>query len=141
MAELRKFTCEEVRELNRSSQVVFVIHNKVYNVTEFLNEHPGGEEVLQDHGGKDATEDFRDIGHSSEAIELMKKYCLGEIIDSEKSNLNEKEYTGWKAGSNNDEDNYGSYENSSSTTSPGLPFYLLCAGVGIVVLAAVYFQL
>ena len=40
------------------------VHNKVYDVTKWLEDHPGGEEVLLDLAGADATEDFEDIGHS-----------------------------------------------------------------------------
>lgn len=29
--------------------------------------------------GKDATNDFEDIGHSDSAREMMEKYCIGEI--------------------------------------------------------------
>ena len=33
-----------------------VIKGKAYDVTKFLDEHPGGEEVLLDMAGKDATQ-------------------------------------------------------------------------------------
>ncbi|SAM06237.1 hypothetical protein [Absidia glauca] len=56
-----------------------VIHNKVYDITEFVLEHPGGEEVLLDEAGKDATESFEDIGHSDEAREILEKYHIGEL--------------------------------------------------------------
>jgi len=56
-----------------------IIHNKVYDVTKFLEEHPGGEEVLIENSGKDATESFEDVGHSTDAREMMKDYLIGEI--------------------------------------------------------------
>lgn len=32
-----------------------IIDNKVYDVTDFVHEHPGGEQVLLTHVGKDAS--------------------------------------------------------------------------------------
>lgn len=39
----------------------------------------GGEEVLLENSGKDATESFEDVGHSTDAREMMKDYLIGEI--------------------------------------------------------------
>lgn len=48
-------------------------------MTEFLEEHPGGDEVLLLAAEKDATDDFEDVGHSDSAKELMEKYYVGDI--------------------------------------------------------------
>lgn len=52
---------------------------KVYDVTKYLEEHPGGSEVLLDHGGKYADEMFEDIGHSGDAKEKLKTLLVGEL--------------------------------------------------------------
>jgi len=57
--------------------VWLAIGGKVYDVTEFLQEHPGGEEVMTEVTGKDATEDFEDVGHSDEARKLMSEQSSG----------------------------------------------------------------
>ena len=59
------------------------IHNKVYDVTKYLEDHPGGEEVLMDRAGQDATEDFEDVGHSNEARKMLEKFEKGELPPSE----------------------------------------------------------
>ncbi|MCJ1294426.1 hypothetical protein MMC34_005984 [Xylographa carneopallida] len=41
------------------------------------DEHPGGEEVLLDVGGQDATEAFEDVGHSDEAREILEGLLVG----------------------------------------------------------------
>jgi len=64
--------------------VWMIIHGKVYNVTKYLEDHPGGEEVLLDRGGKDATEDYEDVGHSNEARKQLLPYEVGELPPSEK---------------------------------------------------------
>ncbi|XP_015110477.1 cytochrome b5 [Diachasma alloeum] len=95
MAELKQFKRSEIKE-TESKKTRFIIHDKVYDVTLFLNEHPGGEEVLLDHHGKDASEDFDDVGHSTDAMEIMKKYLVGEIVAEERTNSVPKQ--GWVAG-------------------------------------------
>lgn len=47
----------------------------------FFLQHPGGEEVLLEQAGKDATEEFEDVGHSSDAREVMQKYKIGELVE------------------------------------------------------------
>ncbi|KAL6005680.1 Cytochrome b5 isoform E [Asimina triloba] len=51
----------------------------VYDVTPFMDDHPGGSEVLLAATGKDATSDYEDIGHSDSAKDMMHQYCIGAI--------------------------------------------------------------
>ncbi|XP_077293066.1 cytochrome b5-like [Arctopsyche grandis] len=96
MAETtRKISIEEVQRHKTPESLWMIIFNSVYDVTAFLEEHPGGGDVLIENGGIDATVAFEDVGHSSDARELMKKYKIGDlIIDPAKcnSNFNVKEY-------------------------------------------------
>lgn len=39
----------------------------------------GGEEVLLDVGGQDATEAFEDVGHSDEAREILDGLLVGDL--------------------------------------------------------------
>jgi cytochrome b involved in lipid metabolism len=56
----------------------------VYDVTKYLDDHPGGAEVMLDVAGQDADEFFEDIGHSKEARQELKKYYIGDFkIDEE----------------------------------------------------------
>lgn len=48
-------------------------------MTSFLEEHPGGEEVLLELAGKDASQAFQDIGHSKAAQNLLLKYQVGVL--------------------------------------------------------------
>ncbi|KAK1122934.1 hypothetical protein K0M31_008572 [Melipona bicolor] len=88
----KQYTRSEVDSSNDNrNRTMFIIHDKVYDVTSFLNEHPGGEEILLDHGGKDASEDFDDVGHSKDALDLMNKYLVGELVESEKAGSKPKQ--------------------------------------------------
>ncbi|RWR99958.1 cytochrome B5-like protein [Dinothrombium tinctorium] len=76
---------EEVVKNGDKNAIYITIHNRVYDVSNFLEEHPGGGDVLLEYAGKDATEAFEDVGHSDDAHEMLKQYLIGELEDSEKS--------------------------------------------------------
>ncbi|XP_039061365.1 cytochrome b5-like [Hibiscus syriacus] len=73
------FVYEDLVKHKDRADCWLLISGKVYDVTQFLEEHPGGDEVLLAASGKDATDDFEDVGHSDDARELMKKYVIGEV--------------------------------------------------------------
>ena len=93
MAE-KTFTRKQIAEWDNKSETVFIIDNIVYNVTKFLDEHPGGHEVLVHASGKDASEDFDDVGHSFDAKELMKKYVIGEVVAEDRVEV-KKKHVAW----------------------------------------------
>lgn len=73
------FTFEELASHNKADDLWMAIDGKVYDCTAFLDEHPGGEEVLVDCGGMDATGPFDDIGHSDDAREALKSMLVGKL--------------------------------------------------------------
>ncbi|CAF0828370.1 unnamed protein product [Brachionus calyciflorus] len=79
------FSREAVLELaSQNPEKYFIsIHENVYDVTDFLDEHPGGEEALKEYQikdkFKDGTESFEDVGHSMDARDMMKKYQVGVL--------------------------------------------------------------
>ncbi|KAH7019267.1 cytochrome b5-like heme/steroid binding domain-containing protein [Ilyonectria destructans] len=79
MAEVKEYTFQDVAEHNTKNDMFCVIHDKVYDCTKFLDEHPGGEEVMLDVAGQDSTEAFEDVGHSDEAREVLEKLYVGEL--------------------------------------------------------------
>ena len=76
---LRTITQGELKRRNRREDPWLAISGRVYAVKDFMSQHPGGAEVLFEKAGKDATQDFIDIGHSKNAQELLKKYCIGKL--------------------------------------------------------------
>ncbi|KAH8420575.1 hypothetical protein KR009_011541 [Drosophila setifemur] len=81
----KEISLATVKEHNKPKDLWIVIDNKVYNVTAFLKEasdrwrHPGGEETLMEVAGRDGTKEFNDVGHSSEAREILKKFFIGNL--------------------------------------------------------------
>ncbi|KAI3967832.1 hypothetical protein MKX01_011007 [Papaver californicum] len=73
---------EDLLKHNQNKDCWLLISGKVYDVTEFMENHPGGDQVLLTASGKDATEDFEDVGHSESAKEMLVKYYIGEIDSS-----------------------------------------------------------
>ena len=51
----------------------------VYDVTKYLEDHPGGGQVLVECAGTDATEAFEEIGHSDEARDDLEKFYVGDL--------------------------------------------------------------
>lgn len=51
----------------------------MYDVTKYLDDHPGGAEVMLDVAGQDADEFFEDIGHSKEARNELAKHYIGDF--------------------------------------------------------------
>ncbi|GAO14579.1 uncharacterized protein UV8b_05358 [Ustilaginoidea virens] len=79
MSAALELSYQDVAEHNTKKDIYVVIHDKIYDCTQFLDEHPGGEEVLLDCAGQDATEAFEDVGHSDEARETLDKIQVGVL--------------------------------------------------------------
>jgi cytochrome b involved in lipid metabolism len=80
------YTSKEVAKHNTINSLWVMTRNKAYDVTEFLDKHLGGKEVLIEHPGLDATEYFEEIGHSSEAEEMMKEYRIAKNFPTKEEN-------------------------------------------------------
>lgn len=63
------------RDTNRNFSTLFA----VYDVSKFMDEHPGGDEVLISEGGRDASDAFEDVGHSDDARALLTPMLKGEL--------------------------------------------------------------
>lgn len=76
---------EEVAKHNAEHDCWLIIGNesnggpKVYNITPYMNDHPGGPEIMMEFAGKNADDMFEDIGHSSEARNKMKEFLVGTL--------------------------------------------------------------
>ncbi|TKY74998.1 Cytochrome b5 [Spatholobus suberectus] len=79
MAERRVFTLSQVAQHKSNKDCWVVINGRVLDVTKFLEEHPGGEEVILEVAGKDATKEFDVIGHSKAAQNMVVKYQVGVV--------------------------------------------------------------
>ncbi|XP_074998284.1 cytochrome b5 isoform X2 [Calonectris borealis] len=83
----RYYRLEEVQQHNNSQSTWIILHHRIYDVTKFLDEHPGGEEVLREQAGGDATENFEDVGHSTDARTLSETFIVGELHPDDRGKL------------------------------------------------------
>lgn len=79
----KTYSLDEVAANNGSdgSRVWIIIKGGVYDVTDFIDSHPGGGELIKEFAGKDATKAFNKAGHSSDATTDLKKYKIGIVSD------------------------------------------------------------
>merc|ERR1712124_221386 len=78
-------TAEEVSHHNTAEDCWVILNNKVYDVTNFLGDHPGGKKAIMVYAGKDATEEFEML-HASNVLKkyLAPEACIGELGQSAK---------------------------------------------------------
>eukprot|EP01065_Artemidia_motanka_P002989 TRINITY_DN11413_c0_g1_i1.p2 TRINITY_DN11413_c0_g1~~TRINITY_DN11413_c0_g1_i1.p2 ORF type:complete len:198 (+),score=44.84 TRINITY_DN11413_c0_g1_i1:46-594(+) len=60
---LRPIKWAEVRQHTTEADAWFVVHGRVYDVSGYGDQHPGGADVLMDMVGEDATEDWEAVGN------------------------------------------------------------------------------
>ncbi|KAL2126981.1 hypothetical protein VTI74DRAFT_11531 [Chaetomium olivicolor] len=79
----REYTAKEVAQHKDRADGWMIIHGNatltVYDITQYISDHPGGADVLLDTMGTDATEAFDNAGHSEDATEIMATYCIGKL--------------------------------------------------------------
>ncbi|KFY94654.1 hypothetical protein V498_03796 [Pseudogymnoascus sp. VKM F-4517 (FW-2822)] len=74
------FDAAEVAKHNTSESCWVILYGDVYDVTEFLPEHPGGSKIILKLAGRDATEEFDPIHPSGTLAEGLDPSCkLGRV--------------------------------------------------------------
>ena len=72
-------------ESRKTSQSCYVtIGAKVYDITPFLEDHPGGGDLILEYGGKDVTSIMKDEishSHSEAAYEIMDEHLVGFVAN------------------------------------------------------------
>lgn len=71
-----EYSLEEVAKHNKKEDLWIAVKGVVMNVTDWVDEHPGGPQALFSHMGKDASEEFEML-HDDEVIP---KYAAGIVI-------------------------------------------------------------
>ena len=66
--DLPKLTMDDVRQHNSEDNCWIAIHGKVYDLTDFAEEHPAGPESILELAGQDGTEAFQAV-HSEGVLE------------------------------------------------------------------------
>ena len=79
---IRIFTAEDVA-VHSTAESCWVSRNgKVYDVTNFLADHPGGDDLILNYAGKDVGEIMRDPtehDHSDSAYDMLDECLIGRL--------------------------------------------------------------
>lgn len=79
MATPRSYTLAEVAKHRSVEDCWVVVKGKVYDASSFVGEHPGGQQLLVSHAGKDVTKEFVSSHYSDEAWSELAKLQVGEL--------------------------------------------------------------
>lgn len=105
-SSLPKLTQEEVSLHTSAKDAWIIIDGKVLDVSEFLDHHPGGKEILLELCGGDGTKFFEEAQHSIDARFRLKSFVIGEL---EKNTFDGAKEFGEEGGSS-DEDLFSAEE-------------------------------
>ncbi|XP_013201232.2 uncharacterized protein LOC106143647 [Amyelois transitella] len=78
-AKDRTITLAEVSHHDTAQDCWVVIYDRVYDITSFLEEHPGGADVMLEYAGQDASTAFRSSGHSRNTSRTLDRFLVGEL--------------------------------------------------------------
>uniref|UniRef100_A0A8C6FEN7 Cytochrome b5 heme-binding domain-containing protein n=1 Tax=Moschus moschiferus TaxID=68415 RepID=A0A8C6FEN7_MOSMO len=81
---LHTYIWQEVQRHNQETDQWLVINRKVYDVTGWVDRHPGGRQVLNYYAGEDATDVFRAMHPDPDIVLLyLKPLLIGELAPEE----------------------------------------------------------
>ncbi len=69
---------QEVAKHDSASDCYLIVNKKVYDVTSFINQHPGGRRSITSRCGQESTKIFAAI-HSNFAWNLLNNYYIGDL--------------------------------------------------------------
>jgi len=82
--EMPSFSWQEVSKHNTPESCWMIVHGKVYNITEWLEKHPGGRQILLVSAGRDCTAGFESYHPFTEkARNVLHKYEIGTVSNYE----------------------------------------------------------
>ncbi|XP_058115320.1 cytochrome B5-like protein isoform X2 [Magnolia sinica] len=72
------YTKAEVSLHNTRTDCWIIIKDKVYDVTPYVEEHPGGDAILV-HAGDDSTEGFFGPQHATRVFDMVDEFYIGDL--------------------------------------------------------------
>ena len=72
-------SAQEIGTHNTTANCWLIIGGNVYNVTSYLNQHPGGVSAIRPYCGKDGSAAFEGLPHSTNAHQLLANFLVGAV--------------------------------------------------------------
>ena len=76
---LRQLTRGEVAGHTAPGDCWIIVKGRVYDVTSYVEEHPGGRAILRNAGG-DATAGFHGPQHPPRVFDMVDDFLIGDVI-------------------------------------------------------------
>ncbi|KAK6248594.1 hypothetical protein QUC31_020159 [Theobroma cacao] len=74
----KSYSKTEVALHNKRTDCWIIIKDKVYDVTSYVEEHPGGDAILA-HAGDDSTEGFYGPQHATRVFDMIDDFYIGDL--------------------------------------------------------------
>eukprot|EP01095_Lingulamoeba_sp_RSL-Kostka_P006147 TRINITY_DN1900_c0_g1_i1.p1 TRINITY_DN1900_c0_g1~~TRINITY_DN1900_c0_g1_i1.p1 ORF type:complete len:155 (-),score=47.00 TRINITY_DN1900_c0_g1_i1:224-688(-) len=75
---LNYYTKEEISKHNKRNDCWLIIDDKVYDVTSYVDNHTGGDSILN-YAGDDNTKPFYGDQHPAKAFQIIDDYLIGYV--------------------------------------------------------------
>ena len=82
----RKIGRTEIAKHSALDDLWIIIDGKVYDVTNYVDEHPGGARAIAKNAGGDATKGFKGPQHPSRVFDIVEEYLIGVVDEGSSSN-------------------------------------------------------
>nr|QFG75030.1 MAG: flavin containing amine oxidoreductase [Megaviridae environmental sample] len=79
------YTMDEIKKHNKRTDAWILLNKKVYNVTSWIDKHPGGDIILK-WIGRDGTKQFNNIHPAYVKEKILPKYLIGKLKNKTKKN-------------------------------------------------------
>lgn len=76
-----KYTKEQVAEHCSADDAWLIIDGKVYDITDYVDSHAGGDAILR-NVGKDASVGFHGPQHGHSTADILPEYLIGTLVKS-----------------------------------------------------------
>ncbi|CAA7395003.1 unnamed protein product [Spirodela intermedia] len=74
----KTYTKAEVSLHNSRNDCWIIVKDKVYDVTSYVEEHPGADAILNNAGG-DSTEGFFGPQHATRVFDMVDEFYIGDL--------------------------------------------------------------
>lgn len=86
----RRITWKELKDHRTEDDCWIAIHGKVYDITKFAKNHPGGS-IISDYAGRNASDEFEAF-HLPRVRRRLPAYCIGTLVDGPKELASTRDY-------------------------------------------------
>lgn len=88
MIDKKFFSMSEIQKHDKIDDCWVVIDNCVYNVSDWIQHHPGGKTLIEQNAGKDITEKFKSAHNIyGSSFDVLENYLIGHLTHATDVNL------------------------------------------------------